>query len=200
MLKLFGRQQKSAPESLSDAAYVEGLRTGDSQVIEAIYARFSPHVIRWIEHNSGDRAGAKDIFQEALITIHGQVQNSDFKLHCSFGYFLEMICRRRWIDQLRKKKREQGVRKAELERISTEEEVEAGWEQMEQEVRKYELLEKTFQELSETCQQLLKLVQQGLSGTKIAQQMNMNSANTVYQRRHACVQRWTQLFQTEMQH
>jgi len=52
------------------------------------------------------------------------------------------------------------------------------------------MLDGTFQKLSPLCQKLLKLVESNATTDEIVAQMEMNSANTMYRRKFACMKSW----------
>ncbi|MCB0643089.1 MAG: hypothetical protein KDC44_15675, partial [Phaeodactylibacter sp.] len=157
-------------------------------------------IISWVLKNNGSIEAAKDLFQEGLVKVFLMAGNPEFQLRCSFGYFFSVICHRQWIDQLRKNKKQQAVRLSELLRITNEEAIHPQEiDILEEALQKEELLDKTFLMLSELCQQLLLLVRKGLPVKEMVQTLQMNAANTFYQRKRACTHRWAQLFKTELE-
>ncbi|MDX1409690.1 MAG: hypothetical protein R3330_16190, partial [Saprospiraceae bacterium] len=53
-----------------DQPLVDGLLNADGAVIDEIYRRYFPGVLRHVTRNSGRAADAKDIFQECLLTVY----------------------------------------------------------------------------------------------------------------------------------
>ncbi len=82
--------------------YLEGIRTGNTQVLEAIYAEFSELITRMIVNNNGTAEEAKDIFQDVLLSFFRQSQ-SGLEIQCSFSSFLIIACKRRWLNYLNSK-------------------------------------------------------------------------------------------------
>ena len=66
--------------------YLEGIRTGNTQVLEAIYAEFSELITRMIVNNNGTAEEAKDIFQDVLLSFLGS-HNQGLEIQCSFSSF-----------------------------------------------------------------------------------------------------------------
>lgn len=183
-----------------DQRLIEGLRQGDNAVIQEIYDRYSKAIINWVLKNNGSAEAAKDLFQDGLIKVFLMAGNPDFKLRCSFGYFFSVICHRKWIDQLRKNKKQQAVRLSELLRITNEEAIAPQEKEiLDEALLKEEVLDKTFGMLSELCQKLLLLVRKGVPVKEMVQTLQLNAANTFYQRKRACTHRWEQLFKTELE-
>ena len=176
----------------SDHRYIEALRRNDERSIREIYKLHSAQTIRWVVSRGGSSDDAQDIFQEALVAIYQKAQNADFVLSCPLGALLHLICSRRWIDSLRQKKRDVGVRKEEEIRYETEAEgdvlVEA--EEVLAEQDRQTRLRVAFLQISELCQRLLTLLSTGTKPLEAAELLQMNSVDTLYRRKNACTERW----------
>ena len=70
-----------------------------------IYTKYAAKVKHYIMANSGDADDAADIFQEALIDIYNQAKNKQLELTCPFEPFLLLICKRKWLNILKKRGR-----------------------------------------------------------------------------------------------
>ncbi len=64
-----------------------------------------PKVERLVRNNSGTRADAKDLFQDALIILLGKAKEEGFTLTCSISTYLFAICRNKWQEELRRRGR-----------------------------------------------------------------------------------------------
>lgn len=178
-----------------DQRFINGLRERDGAVLEEIYQKYSGIIRKWVLQNNGSAEEAKDLFQEGLIQLFLIASDPHFQLSCSFGYFFQLVCQRKWYKELKKNKKDNEIRLSELDRINKQEvDPHIEKEALEEEIRKEEILDQTFHQLSDLCQQLLMKLKTGASASEIADQLEMNNANTVYQRRHACIKRWKQLF------
>ena len=90
---------------MNDTDLLQLLRSGrDHKAFVTLYGHL-PKVERMVRNNSGTRADAKDIFQEALIILHRKANSDGFVLTASIGTFLFAICRNLWHEELRKRKR-----------------------------------------------------------------------------------------------
>jgi RNA polymerase sigma factor (sigma-70 family) len=177
-----------------DHSYLVALRENDSRKLEELYANCSPGIIRWVMANNGTEADARDLFQEALISLHGSAHKTGFELTCPINSLVFTICRNKWISQLRRKKKEAEVRIFEAERYTPETATESAYERWEEEQLEQTRLDESLAQLSDTCRKLLRLLGRGVSSTKAAEQLGMSNANTVYRRKNACLQRWRELF------
>ncbi|MBC7777376.1 MAG: RNA polymerase sigma factor [Phycisphaerae bacterium] len=180
----------------SDHQYIEALRRRDERSIREIYKQHSAQTIRWVVSRGGSSDDAQDIFQEALVAIFEKAQNLEFVLSCPLGALLHVICSRKWVDRIRQKSREAGVRKEEEIRYETEAEgdvlVEA--EEVLAEQAKQSRLREAFQQISELCQRLLTLLSNGTKPLEAAAILEMNSVDTLYRRKNACTERWREVY------
>ncbi len=180
----------------TDHRYIEALRRNDERAIREIYKQHSAQTIRWVVARGGSSADAQDIFQEALVAIFQKAQNLDFVLSCPFGALLHVICSRKWVDRIRQKGRDSGVRKAEEIRYETEADgdtlVEA--EEVMAEQDRHTRLRVAFLQISELCQQLLTLLSNGTKPVEAAAILQMNSVDTLYRRKNACTERWREVY------
>lgn len=182
----------------ADHHYIEALRTNDSRGIREIYHRFSGQAQRWVSQHHGTAADARDIFQEALMALFEKALDPAFVLTCPMGAILHVIYSRKWIDRLRQKGREAEVRKAEEWRYTDDavaEDVLSMAEEALAEQARQEQLGRAFAQLSELCRRLFTLLSDGIAPREAAEQLDLNSTDTLYRRKNACVQRWRALYQ-----
>lgn len=178
---------------MSEKSLYEGLKKGDRKCILEIYDKHLPLVTQWVINNSGTKADAHDIFQETLETILLKVD----KVHSSFDGLVVSISKRKWIDRLRKnastKKNnaqltyEQNLTEASSEEIRLSEIA----------YQKYVLMEKYFEQLSETCQKVITLLKQGYAVAEVVDLLSLSNANTLYRRKAACLARWSKLIKLD---
>lgn len=180
----------------SDHQYIEALRRNDERHIREIYKQHSASALRWVMARGGSPDDARDIFQEALIAVFEKAQQPDFVLTCPLGALLHVIYSRKWIDRLRHKGREAGVRNEEERRYTIEvadDALSIADEAMAEQNRQ-ERLERAFEQLSELCRRLLTLLSNGTPPLLAAETLQMNSVNTLYRRKNACTERWRALY------
>ena len=181
----------------ADHQFIVALRNGDFSILDAVYREHAPSIRTWVLRNNGTPDDAQDVFQEAIIALHQKANDPAFVLTCPLGGLLFSICRNKWLNQLRRKNKEAEVRNWEAEKYKDESSLVSVLEQVEEEQLRQERLDQTFQQLSELCQKLLRLLISGLSSAEVAVQLGMTDANTVYRRKNACVGRWRTLYQAQ---
>ncbi len=139
-----------------DHKYIIALREGDNRLIREIYERFSKKIIAYIVKNNGSESDAQDMIQEGLITIARQAQKEDFILTCPFEPYLLMVCRGKWFNRLKKNKREVVTDSFDFG-FSDNEDPQILAERTEADDLKNRLFKTHFAQLSEGCQELIKL-------------------------------------------
>jgi RNA polymerase sigma factor (sigma-70 family) len=98
---------------VSDPEILALIRQGkDHQAFVKLYAHL-PMVERMVRQNSGSKADAKDMFQDALIIFHRKAKGDDFVLTSAISTFLYSVCRNLWRDELRR--RDKALTKWEVE-------------------------------------------------------------------------------------
>lgn len=175
-----------------DQVLLNGVCNGDRQVLTQIYTEFAPKVASWVLKNGGQLEEAKDIFQEALIAMYDRVNKGEFNLPCAFGAYFMGIVRYKWLDKKNKNSKDQEVRNVNLRRYTDESDpnIEDLLIKTEQAHLQNQKLEASFQQLSDLCQQLLTLIKAGHSSDDIIKKLAFSTANAMYRRKNACLERW----------
>ncbi|WP_111706872.1 RNA polymerase sigma factor [Lutibacter citreus] len=138
----------------ADHIYIEALLKNDSRVLSKVYEKYSHKIVSYVRKNSGNADDAQDIIQETLVTIYHQAKEKNFILTCPFDAYFYLLCKRRWLNELKKRgnnrvtilEDEASIKDEHLEQV---EETEL-FEQQSQ------LFESKFKELGAKCQELLK--------------------------------------------
>ena len=183
----------------ADHQYIEALRRNDEAGIRDIYRQYSGQALRWIVQRGGTPDDARDVFQDTLMAVFEKAQQSGFVLTCPLGALLHVIWSRKWVDRLRQKNRDTEVRNAEERRYDLEvsEDALSIAEESLAEQSRQERLARSFEQLSELCRQLLGLLSGGTPPREVALQLQMNSVDTLYRRKNACVERWRGLIKVD---
>ena len=137
-----------------DQVYIDGLAENNSAIIDSIYKKFVPKVIYYIKSNSGDYDKAQDVIQEVLVTIYDQAKTKGLQLTCPFDAYFFLLCKRRWINELKKTSNKQ-VTKLD-ENVYKDDVTTDMVNESEIFETKNQLFELMFQKLGEKCQEILK--------------------------------------------
>jgi len=175
--------------------YVSAIVNGDRTKIRELYDEYYPHVESWIKERGGERSDALDVFQSALEIILIQAEKSEKVYEIEFRPYFFRICRNKWIDQVRLRKKEEAVRKLEEERVNNNSDEIQLADQGMKEAWLSKAMEATFIKLTETCQKLINLTQSGADANEVSKALNMTNANTVYRRKFGCMKRWRELLE-----
>ncbi len=85
---------------MTEAQLIEGLKNGDEACFKYLYKYYIPDVKRYILKNSGDEDNAKDMFQEAVIALLGNLRSGKYAHQNNLkGYFLRIV-RNKWLDRI----------------------------------------------------------------------------------------------------
>ncbi|MCF6180515.1 sigma-70 family RNA polymerase sigma factor [Lutibacter sp.] len=137
-----------------DHLYIEALLKNDSRVLSKIYEKYSYKIVSYVRKNSGNSDDAQDIIQEVLVTIYHQAKEKNFILTCPFDAYFYLLCKRKWLNELKKR----GNTRVTIldDDISITEEQEQQVEETEIFELQHQLFELKFKELGKKCQELLK--------------------------------------------
>lgn len=154
-----------------DQLYIEGIANNNSAIIQSVYKKFVPKVVAYIKNNSGDEDQAQDVVQEIMILLFNQAKAGTLKLTCPFDAYFFLLCKRRWLNEL-KKTTANGVT-IDVENASINESAQELAEQAEIFERKQQLFDTMFQKLGEKCQELLRLCFTIKSMEEVAVRLNV---------------------------
>lgn len=176
----------------SDQFYIDGLLNNNSEVIQSIYKKFAPKVKNYIRTNSGDDDNAADVIQEVLAAIYHQAKTKGLQLTCPFDAYFFLLCKRRWLNEL-KKTSNKGVTIKE-DTLSISESVHELAMQSETFDEKQSLFDEMFQKLGEKCQELLKLSFVLKTMEEVAQRLDV-TYGYVRKKKSLCTGQLTEMIQ-----
>lgn len=154
-----------------DQLYIEGIANNNSAIIQSVYKKFVPKVVAYIKNNSGDEDQAQDVVQEIMILLFDQAKAGTLKLTCPFDAYFFLLCKRRWLNEL-KKTTSKGVT-IDVENVSVNDSAHELAEQAEIFEKKQKLFDAMFQKLGEKCQELLRLCFTIKSMEEVAEKLNV---------------------------
>lgn len=159
----------------TDQRYINALLQNDTLVIREIYERFSPRLKSYIQKNNGSEDDAADIMQEALVDIYQQAKNRALQLTCPFEAFLLLVCKRKWLNEL--KKRGQRRVTSDPEQLSNiGEDALALADQLQLEEEKAQLFLAMFKKLGEKCREIIELCLSRRPQEEIAAELGVSYA------------------------
>ncbi len=165
----------------TDEQYLNGIRMGKREVIDAIYQHCYPKIKSLVQKNSGNQEDARDLFQETLIAIYRNSQKTDFHLSCRFETYLYAIAKNLWLLTLRKR----NINFRDIDTIVIAETIE-DLEETISNAEKYQLYTKMFEQIGEQCRKLLLLYMQGVDMKTIASTFGFASESYAKKRKFKC--------------
>ena len=185
-----------------DQMYIDGLVQNNSAVIQSIYKKFVPKVKNYIRNNSGDDDEAQDVIQEVLITIYNQatrgvaerngVKTNGLQLTCPFDAYFFLLCKRRWLNELKKSSNKEVTLKD--DNVSIDESVQEMTFQTEVFDEKQSLFDEMFQKLGEKCREVLQLSFVLKTMEEVAEKLNV-TYGYVRKKKSLCTGQLTEMIQ-----
>lgn len=155
-----------------DQRFVIGLMNNDTVLINEIYKRCAQKVKSWITFNNGSDDDAADIFQEALMDIYRQAKYKSLVLTCPFEPYLLLVCKRKWLNQI-KKKAILPVTNSEEDLLHIGEDTFAQADDLEKQARQSAVFYSAFEKLGERCKEIISWSMKGEAQEKVAETLGV---------------------------
>ncbi len=162
-----------------DLEIIDAIKTGKNGIVlDHLYKTALPNIVRFIMRNNGDKEEAKDIFQDAVVTLYSTVKLGKYDSTKQINGFLYFVARNLWINRVKKKSKQVAIVDTESY-FSTET---AFVYMVEEEKRK--AVEGLMEKIGSPCKELFKYVlYDKLSMKEVAQKMGY-SGETVAKATH----------------
>lgn len=169
---------------LSNRELIDGIREGNTQVLEYLYRRYHSRMLKNICSWGESPENAEDIFQDALTAIFINSQQDHFDIYCSFFTYLYSVSRRTWLNKKRREKR--------LPQVSFEQDLLLKLDQSAVDdtdlAEQFILIMEKLKKLPNDCQTILtESILEGKSSNEIMILLNTSSKNYLYKRRSICL-------------
>jgi RNA polymerase sigma factor (sigma-70 family) len=174
----------------ADHIYIEALLKNDSKILAKIYKQYSYKIVSYVKKNSGNADDAQDIIQETLVTIFHQAKDKGFILTCPFDAYFYLLCKRRWLNELKKRGNNRVTNLEDDTSITEEQEQQV--EETEIFEQQHQLFELKFNELGEKCRELLKATFKIKSMEKVAEILGV-TYGYARKKKSQCMGKLTQL-------
>lgn len=176
---------------LNEQALLKGLAQNDSRAVEALYKSHFSMIQHFVTNNNGSFDDARDIFQEAMITLYEKVQLDNFALTCQIKTYLFSICKNLWLKRLQQMGKYSAPLSAQEETISVEEDM----DQFEKKDAAFAIMDRALNSLGEPCKSLLEgyyLNKKGMQ--ELASQFGYTNADNAKNQKYKCLMRLKKLF------
>ncbi|WP_410219937.1 RNA polymerase sigma factor [Pedobacter sp.] len=151
-----------------DQKYITALLHNDTLVVNEIYKKCAVKVKSFVTFNNGSADDAADILQEALVDIYNQAKYKNLELTCPFEPFLLLVCKRKWLNEL-KKRAVLPVTKTDDDLLHVGEDTFEQAEQLALQQEQASMFLKAFAQLGERCKEILKWSMKGEAQEKVAE-------------------------------
>ncbi len=175
----------------NEQALLKGLAKNDSKAIESLYKSHFTMIQHFVLNNNGSFDDARDVFQEAMITLYEKVQNDSFVLSCQIKTYLFSICKNLWLKRLQQIGKYSSPLSTEEESIS----VEADLEELEKKDAAFAIMNRALNSLGEPCKSLLEgyyLNKKGMQ--ELAADFGYTNADNAKNQKYKCLMRLKKLF------
>ncbi|MEX2568723.1 MAG: sigma-70 family RNA polymerase sigma factor [Cyclobacteriaceae bacterium] len=152
----------------SDQKYIDALLNNNQKLIDELYSKYSGKIKWMVLKNNGSEDDAADIFQEALMNLFHKAKTEKFQLTCPLDAFLHLICKKKWLNVLSKRKVNARVTITEEDRSILGEDSFLLAEESLMEEERMGLLKEKIKELGAACRELLQLSWSGKSMEEVA--------------------------------
>ncbi|MCC6635313.1 MAG: sigma-70 family RNA polymerase sigma factor [Chitinophagaceae bacterium] len=176
---------------LNEELLLKGLAENNSKAIETIYKQNFKIVQAFILNNNGSYDEARDIFQEAMITLYEKVQTESFVLTCKINTYVYSVCRRLWLKRLQQLGRYSNQIDGFEETLQVEDEIEAH----ERKNTDFAMMEKALNSIGEPCRTLLESFYiKKIGMQELAKQFGYTNADNAKTQKYKCLLRLKKIF------
>ena len=171
---------------MNDEELIELLKTGkETAAFKQLYAGL-PAVRKYIKANSGTKADALDVFQEALVVFCRKVRDKNFVLTAAISTYLYSTSRYLWLEELRRRGKMPKADTTTIEKWSEASE----WENHLEEEANYSLAEKALAKLSAKCKEvIMAFYTQKMRMVEIAERFGFSSEKIAKNQKYKCMER-----------
>jgi len=169
---------------------LKALANNDSKATEAIYKDNFNMVLAFVVNNNGTYDEARDIFQEAMITLYQKAKSDSFVLTSQLKTYIYSICRRLWLKRLQQLgKTSNGVEN--FESVAVDDDVEI----LERRNAELGIMDRAMNSLGEPCKSLLEAFYiEKKSMDQIALLFGYTNADNAKNQKYKCLMRLKKLF------
>ncbi|MBV9961466.1 MAG: sigma-70 family RNA polymerase sigma factor [Parafilimonas sp.] len=174
----------------NEQALLKALASNDSKAAETIYKDNFNMVLAFILNNNGTYDEARDIFQEAMITLYQKAKSETFVLTSQIKTYVYSVCRRLWLKRLQQiGKTGTGIEN--FESIAVEDDLEIH----ERKNAELGIMDRALNSLGEPCKSLLEAFYiERKSMDQIASSFGYTNADNAKNQKYKCLMRLKKLF------
>ena len=175
----------------NEQALLKGLANNDSKAVETLYKSHFGMIQHFVTNNNGSLDDARDIFQEAMITLYEKVQTDSFSLTCQIKTYLFSICKHLWLKRLKQMGRYSTPLSTEEESVS----VEMDMDESAKKDAAFAIMDRALNSLGEPCKSLLEgyyLNKKDMQA--LAAEFGYTNSDNAKNQKYKCLMRLKKLF------
>jgi RNA polymerase sigma factor (sigma-70 family) len=175
----------------NEQALLKGLANNDSKAVETLYKSHFGMIQHFVTNNNGSLDDARDIFQEAMITLYEKVQTDSFSLTCQIKTYLFSICKHLWLKRLQQMGRYSTPLSTEEESVS----VEMDTDESAKKDAAFAIMDRALNSLGEPCKSLLEgyyLNKKDMQA--LAAEFGYTNSDNAKNQKYKCLMRLKKLF------
>ena len=173
-------------DNYSTSEILLGIRSGNDKILHFIYDTYYHAVELMVLKKNGDKDLAKDIFQEALVTMYKLVQDKEFTIkQSSFFTFFYALSRNTLFLHYRSIKKDILFESTKLQDNNVK--FDDTMDQVINEGLKELLFHKYIKRISEKCREIIRLIIKGYTSAIIAKMLKFTSDAYVRKRKKVCL-------------
>ncbi len=157
--------------------YLEGIKQSDDSILKEIYQNHFNVLKGFVLSNNGNEEDAKDVFQEALISIFKRLRKGDFEIETTFASYFFSAGKYIWFRKLKKNSKQQ-----QIENFDSQVDIEEEY----LEETKYNLFRNNLSKLGADCQKVLNYYFEKKSFKEIAKLMAYKSEEYARRKKYLC--------------
>jgi RNA polymerase sigma factor (sigma-70 family) len=165
---------------MKETQLIEKLKENNEQAFKLLY-KYYPIIRSYLLRFGATQQEIEDVYHEALFILINKLKDPQFELTSTVNTFLFGICKHKYITINREKKKS-----SEIELNSDDNKL---LEEAIQEDKKYEVAQKAFHQLEESCKKLLKAFYvEGKRMKQIANEFGFSSDKVAKTQKYRCLE------------
>lgn len=172
---------------------VDAIRNGNNnKALNHLYKTSLPQIIKYICANNGDEDEAKDVFQDAVISLFTTIKLNRYDESKDVNGFLFFVARNLWINRVKKRNRQMNISMIPMPLDDKDPlAIVIGDE-------KREVIDQFLGKLGDRCQQILKyVIFDGMSMKEIAKLMNFAGETVAKSTHYRCKKKLMELVEKD---
>jgi len=134
----------------SDSKLLESIKCGDDSVLGYLYEKNLRMITKYIKENNGSDYEASEILQDALVILWEKIHETEFVLTSKISTYIYSIVKRKWMQELARKKRY-----TVLDDVKKNPGSDKNAEENLQDLETVEIVKSCIKQLSPLCQKIL---------------------------------------------